>query len=178
MANLSFKQYPNGYRVVSVLGGNAPVDADDEIVELYTLAKNNPQLLNDWDFKDRVFRAAVRLMGTGREWMRVQSINDALGKGEKDFLVDCLAFIKEGKRPFMISSRTAFFNAPKVKAGDGLYIHPMAARHNPPLVDLATWATPRTSLFQAWAEWKGGIADLLTSLYVFFGPVCKPSSLS
>jgi hypothetical protein len=174
MANVAFKQYPNGYRVVSVLGSNAPVSEDQEVVTIFNLARSNPELLKDWNFKDRVFRTAVRLMGTGREWFRVQSVNDALGTAEKEFLVDCLRFMQTGKRPFMIQSRTAFFNPPAVKTPSGLLIQPKQPAPSVNMADLAkNLSNTRSNLIQEWVAWSGGLVDLITSLYVIFGPTAS-----
>jgi hypothetical protein len=171
MANVAFKQYPNGYRVVSVLGSNAPVSEDQEVVTIFNLARSNPELLNDWNFKDRVFRTAVRLMGTGREWFRVQSVNDALGAAEKEFLIDCLRFMKEGKRPFMIQARTAFFNPPAVKTPSGLAVQAKQSSPSMNMADLAKdISNSRSNLIQEWVAWSGGLVDMITALYVIFGP--------
>jgi hypothetical protein len=171
MPNVAFKQYPNGYRVVSAFGANVPVSEDQEVVTIFNLARNTPSLLNDWDFKDRVFRAAVRLMGTGREWFRTQSTNDALGTPEKEFLVDCLLFIKEGKRPYLVQSRAALFNPPKLKSPSGLLIQAKQSKTSISVTDLVKdISNTKSNFIQEWVSWKGGLVDLVTALYIFFGP--------
>lgn len=138
-------------------------DGDAELMALYTDYMNQSVNIDGWSFQGRVIRKAAELFGNLPRWLAFQAIgNDYLYDINYAYLKDTIQYLRTGKRDMsVVTWRDITLDDVGNRPGEASkkrYIDSFGATDDLAYNPLGLWCSK-----------PDGFADLMVSLYVFFG---------
>lgn len=171
--------YPHGFRSLTTR------DKDDkqvfvydrDVESIYRSYINREIDFNNWDFRLNVIEECFRLFGPNfEEWVLYQiNKNTLIYDHSLDFLLDTLNFIvgMQRKVPIFVW-RELMLTDPENKSNIEI-----ANRKISKLKDLYPRIPTQTSdIIQLWCSQEDGFEDMLTSVFLFFGPATKLNNVA
>lgn len=164
-----YSVYPSGFaRVSPEHVGTVYKEPDSMACAHYLGMLNGATSIMDSRHFESILRNALALLGTGPDWITLQSMNPNLDKYKVEFLADTVNYIASGKRrmylatwrelcsfqsngsvkPIVMNSRVV--NAEIKVPAEWLKVHP-------------------TEILSKWIAHDGGLVDLIESLHLMFG---------
>jgi len=167
--------YPFGFRaILRSLTNGRPLgrsDGDLEVATLYSDYYAKAEGYDTWDFKQRVFRSAIRLFGNNFNLWALQQLDSPY---INDKCVRCIAdtvkFIATGDRDMVVIHWGDLLDADPVEVTTPSSKLRVELRKQ--LSSLVSADGP--GFLYRWLKHENGFDDLLLSLSIFFGPDRNP----
>lgn len=163
-----FDVYPSGFARLnteqSVTGFKEP---DSMACAHYLGMLNGSVSIMDHKHFESVLRNALALLGTGPDWITIQSMNSNLDKYKAEFIVDTVNYITTGKRRMYQATWRELCST----RNDG-QVKPIVLGSrvvNPEIRVPAEWQRHPTEIISKWISHEGGLVDLIESVYLMFG---------
>lgn len=141
------------------------------VTELFNSWSANPKVMREFDFRERVLKAAFKSFGTKefRAWLKLQLDADALSAMHKKFLLETCDFILNGtERRVQSVQWINLLEAGPVTASIRLSPSEFLANKDG-VREYVNVPEKMTALITQWVTHREGFEDLLVSLYVIFG---------
>lgn len=148
----------------------------DVITRLFNRWASNPNLIKDFDFRDRVLRAAFEAFATPyvRHWIDAQINGGTVTKLHRAYLLELLDYLSTG------AART-------IEPTQWVRLLEASDKSEAVVVDISKYfdgngsvRTPATftELIRVWASLPNGFTDLLVNIYVIFGDREQPNDVA
>jgi hypothetical protein len=166
--------YPHGFRSLSSRDKDDKTNFvyDRDIEAIYRSYINREVDFNDWNFRLNMFEECFRLFGANfEEWVLYQiNKNTLIYDHSLDFLLDTLNFIIGQPRKVSIFVwRELMLTDPENKSNIEI-----SNRKINRLKDLYPKIPTQTSdIIQLWCSQEDGFEDMLTTMFLLFGPAPK-----
>lgn len=147
------------------------VVSNQDIDSLYLGLVRGERTTKSFDFKEKVFRAALTCWGTDNffEWCQLQEKSLYLTDLHKRFLNDTFRFIQFGERQMGITTWISLLRVRDLNVEDAKTAYLYKEFFG--LGQSALFQRPITTegAIQAWTSQPGGLVDMLGTLRVLFG---------
>lgn len=158
---------------VTLRSGVNTVVTNDDVDELYRAHIDRVGMLNSYEFRKKLLKAALKAFGTlsFEHWYRQQITSPAFGDLHSKFLDDTLIFITTGKRQQHMLTWTSLLD---YSDADVEETKMSAVAHEFFGVSANGITRERRNdrleeVIQRWVSQPGGFDDLLCSLHILFG---------
>lgn len=164
-----YSVYPSGFaRVSPEHVGTVYKEPDSMACAHYLGMVGGSVSILDHRHFESVLRNALALLGTGPDWITLQSMNPNLNKYKVGFIADTVNYIAVGKRRMYLATWRELCE----ERNDGV-VKPIVMNSrvvNPEIKVPAEWLKAHpTEIISKWIAHDGGLVDLIESMYLMFG---------
>lgn len=142
---------------------------NEEIHSLYKEMVNDPAITHDFEFRERILKAAALMLGLGgiHEWLDIQNKYARVSTWHIEFLIDTIRYIATGNRQTSLPVIDSLI----IRVPDGRPIELEKCEELKELLNkgnayLGGMISP---VLNKWVSHRGGYADLLQTLWLIFG---------
>lgn len=164
-----FDVYPTGFaRLNTEHVGTGYKEPDSMACAHYLGMLNGSASIMDPKHFESILRNAMALLGSGPDWISIQSMNPNLNRYKVDFMADTVNYIAHGKRRMYLATWRELCD----ERNDGA-VKPIVLSSrivNPEIKVPAEWLKAHpTEIISQWIARDGGVVDLIESLHLMFG---------
>lgn len=142
---------------------------NEEIHTLYKEMMNNPSVLKNFEFRERILKVAALMLGRGglQDWLDIQNKYARVATWHLEFIIDTVKYIGSGKR----STELSIIEPLILKVPNGATMNLERNEELRVLIKegkeyLGGMISP---VLNQWVSHRGGYMDLLYTLWLIFG---------